>query len=69
MLVMALTCTVPMHRAAAGQLLRIVVLGDSLVAGHGLAADATFPVKLEKALVARNENKVLSGKFGAAREG
>lgn len=33
------------------------------------AAITSLRVKLEKALVARNENKVLSGKFGAAREG
>jgi acyl-CoA thioesterase-1 len=53
MLVMALTFAIPMHRPAAGQLLRIVVLGDSLIAGHGLPADATFPAKLEKALKAK----------------
>jgi len=29
---------------------RIVVLGDSLAAGHGLAADEAFPAKLDKAL-------------------
>lgn len=33
--------------------LRIVVLGDSLSAGYGLAADATFPVRLEHALTAK----------------
>jgi acyl-CoA thioesterase-1 len=53
MLVMALTFVIPMHRPAAAQLVRIVVLGDSLIAGHGLPADATFPVKLEKALKAK----------------
>jgi acyl-CoA thioesterase-1 len=53
MLVMALTFAIPMHRPAAGQLVRIVVLGDSLIAGHGLPADATFPAKLEKALKAK----------------
>ncbi|MGB6699496.1 MAG: arylesterase, partial [Methylocella sp.] len=30
--------------------LKIIALGDSLVAGHGLAADAAFPAVLEKAL-------------------
>jgi acyl-CoA thioesterase-1 len=50
---MALTFAIPIHLPAAGQLLRIVVLGDSLVAGHGLPADATFPAKLEKALKAK----------------
>jgi acyl-CoA thioesterase-1 len=33
-----------------GAPLRIVVLGDSLTAGLGLPADATFPVRLQKAL-------------------
>jgi acyl-CoA thioesterase-1 len=42
-----------MHRPVAGQLVRIAVLGDSLIAGHGLPADATFPAKLEKALKAK----------------
>jgi acyl-CoA thioesterase I len=32
---------------------RIVALGDSLTAGYGLAADAAFPVRLEKALAAK----------------
>jgi acyl-CoA thioesterase-1 len=55
MAVAALTLAVPMRgpAVAADQALRIVVLGDSLVAGHGLPADATFPVKLEKALKAK----------------
>jgi acyl-CoA thioesterase-1 len=50
---MALTVVIPMHRPVAGGLVRIVVLGDSLVAGHGLPADAAFPAKLEKALKAK----------------
>jgi acyl-CoA thioesterase-1 len=53
LLVMALTVVIPMHRPVAGGLVRIVVLGDSLVAGHGLPADAAFPAKLEKALKAK----------------
>src|ERR1700680_1250433 len=35
---------------AAEQPLKIVALGDSLTAGLGLAADQTFPAKLEHAL-------------------
>ena len=35
---------------AEDQPVKIVVLGDSLVAGHGLAADDAFPAKLDKAL-------------------
>jgi acyl-CoA thioesterase-1 len=54
-LVIALTLAIALHgpAIAAQQPLRIVVLGDSLVAGHGLSVDATFPVKLEKALAAK----------------
>lgn len=33
--------------------MKIVVLGDSLAAGHGLAADEAFPAKLDKALKAK----------------
>jgi len=36
--------------AAAGGPLKLAVLGDSLTAGHGLTADATFPARLKKAL-------------------
>lgn len=36
--------------------IRIVALGDSLTAGPGLAADSTFPVKLEAALRARGHS-------------
>jgi acyl-CoA thioesterase-1 len=34
----------------AGKPIKLVVLGDSLSAGHGLPADAAFPVRLQKAL-------------------
>jgi acyl-CoA thioesterase-1 len=33
--------------------MRIVALGDSLTAGYGLPADATFPARLERALKAK----------------
>lgn len=36
-----------------GRPLNIVALGDSLVAGYGLPAQDAFPVKLERALVAK----------------
>ncbi len=39
--------------AAAERPVRIVALGDSLTAGYGLAADAAFPARLEKALNAK----------------
>jgi acyl-CoA thioesterase I len=39
--------------APAGQPLRIVVLGDSLVAGFGLKPSDAFPAQLERALKAR----------------
>ena len=39
--------------AATDRPVRIVVLGDSLTAGHGLPADGAFPAKLEKALRAK----------------
>ena len=40
-------------RAAADRPVKIVVLGDSLSAGLGLPADATFPAKLATALKAK----------------
>jgi acyl-CoA thioesterase-1 len=36
--------------------IRLVALGDSLTAGHGLPATAAFPVVLERALKARGHN-------------
>jgi acyl-CoA thioesterase-1 len=39
--------------AATDRPVRIVVLGDSLSAGHGLPADGAFPAKLEQALRAK----------------
>jgi acyl-CoA thioesterase-1 len=38
---------------AAERPVRIVALGDSLTAGYGLAADAAFPARLDKALAAK----------------
>ncbi len=40
---------------AADKPVKIVALGDSLVAGYGLPANAAFPVQLEKALNAKGE--------------
>jgi len=41
---------------------RIVALGDSLTAGFGLPADAVFPVRLQKALAAKDfKNERLAG--------
>lgn len=40
--------------AAAEAPVKIVALGDSLTAGYGLPPDAAFPVKLAKALAAKN---------------
>jgi acyl-CoA thioesterase I len=37
-------------QVAAGQPIKLVAFGDSLTAGHGLPADAAFPVRLQKAL-------------------
>lgn len=55
LVVLMLTLAIPMREAAVAtdRPVRIVVLGDSLVAGYGLPADAAFPVKLEKALMAK----------------
>jgi acyl-CoA thioesterase-1 len=39
--------------AATAKPVKMVVLGDSLSAGYGLAADAAFPVRLQKALMAK----------------
>jgi acyl-CoA thioesterase-1 len=40
-------------QAAPGRPLRIVALGDSLVAGYGLPSNAAFPAALERALKGR----------------
>lgn len=58
----------PVH--AAGQPIRIVVLGDSLSAGFGLAGNEALPPKLERALKARGhavtiENAGVSGDTAA----
>src|SRR5262252_9197490 len=45
--------TLGWDRAHAGQPLRIVVFGDSLVAGLGLKPSDAFPAQLERALKAR----------------
>jgi acyl-CoA thioesterase-1 len=50
---LALAAPIAVPTAAADRPVRIVALGDSLTAGHGLSADAAFPVKLEKALRAK----------------
>jgi acyl-CoA thioesterase I len=56
MLIAALAFSVVLggRAPAADRAVRIVALGDSLIAGLGLSADATFPVKLEKALKAKS---------------
>ncbi len=55
MAVLAVVFTVPANSAqdAAGQPLRIVALGDSLVAGLGLRASEAFPARLQQALAAK----------------
>jgi acyl-CoA thioesterase-1 len=67
---MALACFASiagaLSAAAADRPVRIVVLGDSLSAGLGLAANEALPAKLEKALKARGldvtiENAGVSG--------
>lgn len=45
--------SLPAARAAADRPVKIVALGDSLVAGFGLPPDAAFPVKLAQALTAK----------------
>lgn len=45
---MALGCA-----AGADRPVKVVALGDSLVAGYGLAANETFPAKLQRALAAK----------------
>jgi acyl-CoA thioesterase I len=52
-LVLALAWPMATTAGAAERPVRIVALGDSLTAGYGLAADAAFPAKLEKALRAK----------------
>lgn len=50
---LALAALPTKHTAAADRPVRIVALGDSLTAGRGLPADATFAAKLEQALRAK----------------
>ncbi len=48
---------VPVRPArAADQAMQIVALGDSLTAGFGLPAQASFPARLERALAAKGES-------------
>ncbi|MEL6298188.1 MAG: arylesterase [Pseudomonadota bacterium] len=42
--------------ASAGEPIKIVAFGDSLVAGYGLSAKAAFPTKLEAALKAKGHD-------------
>ena len=61
-------------RRAAERPVRIVVLGDSLSAGFGLAAPDALPAKLERALKAKGiavtiENAGVSGDTAAGRPG
>jgi acyl-CoA thioesterase-1 len=50
---LALALAIAAPAAAAQPPVRIVALGDSLTAGYGLPAQATFPAKLERALKAK----------------
>ena len=55
LLLAALSC--PAHAAEKeAPLLKIIAFGDSLVAGHGLAADAAFPSVLQEKLRAEGYN-------------
>jgi acyl-CoA thioesterase-1 len=49
----------PFIAQAKGSVLRIAVLGDSLTAGYGLAAEEAFPVQLETALRQRGYQVVV----------
>src|SRR5690554_5258402 len=49
----AILAAAPALPAAAEQPIKIVALGDSLVAGYGLPASEAFPAQLEKALKAK----------------
>ncbi|MCK0206475.1 arylesterase [Starkeya koreensis] len=44
---------------AGAESLRIVALGDSLTAGHGLPANQSFPVRLQAALKAKGHDVVI----------
>jgi acyl-CoA thioesterase-1 len=50
----------PAAPAAPDRPIRIVVLGDSLVAGHGLPANQAFPAQLEKALQSQGANVAIT---------
>ncbi|MEL6946065.1 MAG: arylesterase [Pseudomonadota bacterium] len=51
----------PSHAASKSTPPRIVVFGDSLVAGYQLGAEESFPVRLQKALDARGIAAVIIG--------
>ena len=53
LVLVTLFCALPGARAAADRPVTIVVLGDSLSAGLGLPAEATFPARLAQALKAK----------------
>ena len=55
-LALALVAATAQAGWSADQPVHIVVLGDSLVAGLGLAIDAAFPAKLERALQSQGVN-------------
>ncbi|HML13388.1 MAG TPA: arylesterase [Xanthobacteraceae bacterium] len=52
--VAALALVSAVAQPGAGRAVKIVALGDSLTAGLGLPADATFPVRLQRALGQKN---------------
>lgn len=58
LLLLAATCGVQplLANNAADPVKRLLVLGDSLTAGHGLAAGETFPEQLERALQQAGHN-------------
>ncbi|WP_407152731.1 arylesterase [Bradyrhizobium sp. ORS 86] len=52
-LLMGLMTAASVHAADSAKPVKMVVLGDSLSAGYGLPAAASFPVRLQKALDAK----------------
>ncbi|MBE0574473.1 MAG: arylesterase [Desulfuromonadales bacterium] len=58
LLLLAATCSVQplLANSTAEPMKRLLVLGDSLTAGHGLAAGETFPEQLERALQQAGHN-------------
>ncbi len=54
-----LFCLLPAAPLSAGEVVKVLLLGDSLTEGHGVAADATYAANMESALLAMGRDDVV----------